>query len=214
MKKKLILLALSAISAISAHAVSTATHDMNGASNLFNIGAGVGTDGSIFDNRLLQTFTSSTTGTVSSISLLISKIEPTTADLRVSIVGVSSGQPVSTLDTSLLRASSVGTSSLFSETEFSHQVFFSDTITVSAGVKYGFLLSTDSTEANFRFYGSRNPGYAGGELWDFQNSGPYTQTTGDLFFDVGVTPVPEPSSYSLLIGAVIAIFTIQCRSRR
>ena len=153
MKKKtqLALFILSSL-ASTAYAESTASHTMLGASNLFNTGAGVGTDGSVFDNRLLQTFTPTTTGTLSSISLLVSKINPTNADLRVSLVSVSSGQPISTLDTSLLDSDSVGTTSLFSETEFSHDVIFSDTITVSAGVEYGFLLSTDSVEANYRFY--------------------------------------------------------------
>jgi len=155
------------------NALSVAFHQIEGATNRFNAGAGIGVDGAVFDNRLMQTFIASETGFLSSISLVISRFS-STADLRVSLVSVDfdsstqSSQPFSTLDTTTIGLSEIHSGSLPLDYDFTNQALFGESTELLEGQRYGFLLSTDTTDANYRFYGSRSPGVAG-KLSRFQN---------------------------------------------
>lgn len=206
------------LSSLKCCALSVAFHQIEGATNRFNAGAGIGVDGAIFDNRLMQTFIASETGFLSSISFVVSSFS-STADLRVSLVSVNfdpftqSSQPISTLDTTTIGLSEIYSGSLPLDYDFTNQAMFGESTQLFAGERYGFLLSTDTTNANYRFYGSRSPGVSG-KLSRFQNTGLYSPLTGDLFFNVEVNPIPEPSSFAGILGLVAAVYIMNTRPQR
>ena len=67
-------------------------------------------------------------------------------------------------------------------------------ISITAGVQYVLLLSTDVTEANYRIYGDRS-GYAGGDWLRSQNGAPFTSgvLSSDIFFRVNLVSAEEPT---------------------
>lgn len=184
------------------------------ASSWFNTGAGIGTDGEIYDNRKAQTFIPTSSGLLESISFNVHRQPDTNANLRISVTSMVEGQPTVTLATALLSFSSVGTSSIsyafLQSGSFSNTVTPADSVYLNAGVTYALVFSSDHTEANYRLYGYQSE-YNNGTLMRFQNTGPYTVTTGsDLLFRVTATPIPESKTW-LICG--ITIF-LACLSRQ
>ena len=174
-----------------ADSIRTAFHTLPpGATGSFNVGAGIGTDGMIFDNRRAQTFTPTVAGRVDSISFVATRLEGTDADLRVSLTTIDSGQPATVLFSTLIDVNSF-TVGLVPGSGQS----FTTTIDLSvAGIilatetQYALVFSTDTTEANYRIYGD-NSGYLGGTMMRFQNSGPFVPSPleADLFFEARVS---------------------------
>jgi len=191
-------------------AITVAEHSLpSNATSWFDVGAGIGTDGAVFDNRQAQTFVPTASGLLQNVSLNVYRIS-TTADLRVSITEVVGGQPGTTLDSALLPFSTVGTTALSSSFllsgAFSHSVTMSGSLLLEAGVSYALVFSSDTTEANYRIYGDRS-GYSEGANLRFQNSGPYVDAGGsDLLFRVTATPIPEPKATFLFALASLVLW--------
>lgn len=200
-------------------AITVAEHTLpSNASSWFNVGAGMATDGAVFDNRQAQTFIPTTSGFLEDISFNLYRQASSDADLRVSVTNLISGQPAGTLASMLLSFSSVGTSSLSStflrSGSFSHTVTPSGSLFLSAGVTYALVFASDTTEANYRIYGDRS-GYADGANLRFQNSGPYEDgSSSDLLFRVTANPIPEPHAVALLgvSSLLLALRRQRCRT--
>lgn len=177
------------------------TDDVN---STFNSGAGMSADGGdIFDNRIAQSFTATTAGQIGAVRFVASAFGSTTADLRVSLVTMTQGQPASTL-ASLLVASETFTSGFLSSPyEMTHSIDFTSMgISVEQGQRYALVFSTDATEANYRIYGDFE-GYSDGAYLFSQNGNAYSQQSGDIYFQVETT-VPSPSSTMLLgLGTLV-----------
>ena len=198
-------------------AIVVAEHTLpSNATSWFNVGAGIGTDGAVFDNRQAQTFVPTASGYLTDVSFDLYRIG-TSADLRISITTVMGGQPAATLDSVLLPFAAVGTNSLSSSFllggTFSHTVQTSGTQLLYSGVTYALVFSSDTTEANYQIYGD-NSGYVSGTNLRFQNSGPFKDGVGsDLLFRVTAVPIPEPHMGLLGVPAVLLLVLRRSRSR-
>lgn len=168
----------------------------------FNAGAGMGTDGIVYDNREAQTFTATTGGVLDTISCVVRRMNKTTADLKITLTDVVSGQPGVSLATAFVNLQSVPIENWsWWDRHFTVNInFISQDVVLEAGKQYAIVLSTDTTEANYRVYGDYT-GYSGGTRMSSQNSGSYmSEYPSDLYFEVTVNSIPEPSTV-LLIAA-------------
>lgn len=196
------------LSDASAEPIVTAAKHMfpDGGRSFSNGGAGMATDGIVFDNVLGQTFTAEQTGILYEVSFIATRLNDlTSADLRIDIAEYFSDQPGDVLGTSYIPAQEFETGFLSGNPDtFNKTVSFArEDISLRIGARYALLFSTDVTEANYRVYGD-NSGYLGGNWIKSQNGAPfsYSGSTSDLFFRVNLISVPEPSS--------IAAVTIAC----
>ncbi len=187
----------------------------------FNIGAGMAIDPPApnpFDNRLAQTFVPTVSGEISRVSFLAYQSFGTTAPLRIDIASVAGGLPVSPLATAIVPISSFPTSIDLPPVLNIHADFSATGFVLQAGVSYAIVYSSNEPNANYRIHGSPafNP-YADGAAFQSQNGAPWMVMNGDdLYFEVTVTPVPEPSAFVLAgMGCGLALLvTFSHRSRR
>lgn len=183
--------------------LTTASHKLpSTATGWFSAGAGKALDGgTIFDNRLAQTFTSTVSGTLQTVSFIATRYTSTNADLRVSLTALTNGQPTPELTTVLLEVDSFEVGSLSGRPDtFNVSADFSmQDVLIEAQQEYAIVFLSDTADANYRIYGDRS-GYSGGTSLDFQNSGPFEESTSasDLFFEVVVKTIPEPTTATLL----------------
>ena len=186
------------------------------ASSWFNVGAGMGTDGRVYDNRQAQTFTTTSSGFLESISFNAYRFATTNADLRVSVTSVIGGQPRTILESLVISPNSISTQSLTSAFlrggNFSNTISASGNVLLQANTQYAIVFSTASVEANYRLYGDYSA-YSGGTSLSFQDSGPYQSSGGDLLFRVAANPIPEPESVAMCLISTVALITRRHRSR-
>lgn len=74
----------------------------------------MGTDGIVYDNRQAQIFTATSSGYLNSISFNSYRLDPTNADLRVSVTSVIAGQPSTVLETMIVTSATISSQSLSS----------------------------------------------------------------------------------------------------
>jgi hypothetical protein len=172
----------------------------------FHTGAGISNDnGGIFDNRELQTFVALNGGIVDQVSFAAHQSRNTTAPLRIDIVTLSDGQPATSLGHALVPIGEFPTADLYPVVLNMRADFSSPSTILTAGTKYGLVFSSEAPNANYRLYGVSEyqlaPAnrYLDGDESFSQNGRPYSGSviTGDLYFKVTVTPVPEPSTLIL-----------------
>ncbi|MGD9127082.1 MAG: hypothetical protein PVH19_06855 [Planctomycetia bacterium] len=166
-------------------------------SGWFSSGAGIGTDDDIeYDNREAQTFTATADGWLKDVSFIASKITPTNVDLRVSVTLVVDGRPGKKIGTLLMDKDLFPNEDTFKSKldKFNGVANFGpQQIPLKTGSQYAIVFSTDTVEANYRFYGDRS-GYDGGTKMSAQNDRPYRlpERDSDFFFQVTVTSNPAP----------------------
>ena len=176
----------------------TASHvfPTNGSGH-YNVGAGLGTDGAVFDNRQAQTFTARVGGYVSDASFIASRLPVTNVDLRVSIAPLIGGQPGLIIGSTTLNVDSFADGFLSGNPDSFTSVadFRSERVLLVADREYAMVFGTDTVEANYRIYGDRS-GYTDGEHIRSQNGSEFRPLglDSDLFFEITVIPVPEPST--------------------
>lgn len=208
MKKLLILSIVVCSTSVQATPVVTASHTLpTSATRWFSAGAGIGTDGTVFDNRVAQTFTVTTSGVLDTISFIATRSDGTTADLRVTLTNLIGGQPGISMASSLVEVNSFTEGFLSGRPdEFTTTLnFSSDDILLETGSQYAIVLSTDTIEANYRIYGDYS-GYLGGNKLSFQNSGPFESPPYEVDFFFEVTVIPEPSSMFLVTAAAFITY--------
>lgn len=174
----------------------------------FNSGAGMASDdGIIYDNRYAQSFLTVETGQVGAVSFVASVLAPTAADLRLSLMSFSLGQPGSVLGSVLVGADTFATGFLSFSYEFTHTVdFTSQDITLQSGLQYALVFSTDMPDANYRIYGDYE-GYTGGATLFSQNGSPFSQRPGDFYFRIAAVPAPAA-------GMILGFAALACFPRR
>lgn len=176
----------------------------------------MGTDGIVYDNRQAQIFTTTSSGYLSSISFNSYRINPTNADLRVSVTSIIGGQPRTVLESIIVTSTTISSQSLSSAFllggNFSNTITATGNLLLQANTQYAIVFSTSSIEANYRLYGDYSA-YSGGSNSSFQNSGPYKTSGGNLLFRVSATPIPEPGSLTTCILSAIFLITRRRRSR-
>lgn len=175
---------------------------------LFNTRAGMGVDGILYDNRDAQTFTSTTDGILNTISFTARKSTGTTADLRVTVTDVIGGQPGAPLATALVNRDLFAVEDYrYWDICFTTKVdFHLENVLLETGETYAIVFSSDTITANYRLYGDYTV-YVGGSLMRFQNSGPYRtgDWPSDLYFEVTVNSIPEPSAITLLLMGTVSL---------
>ena len=184
----------------------------------FNTGAGQAIDPPApdpFDNRVAQTFLATVSGTVARVSFTAYQSAGTTAPLRVDIASVVGGLPGTSLGNTIVPIddfpSSVDPPELNIDADFG-----ATGPLLQAGTSYAILFSSEAPNANYRIHGLHGTGtYADGAYFFSQNDAPWDEgSTGDLRFEVAVTPIPEPSSWTLaLLACVLALF-LKCARLR
>jgi hypothetical protein len=182
----------------------------------FNAGAGMGTDGRVYDNRQAQTFTTTSFGFLESISFNAYRFATTNADLRVSVTSVIGGQPRTILESLVISPNSISTQSLSSAFlrggSFSNTISASGKVFLQANTQYAIVFSTSSIEANYRLFGDYSA-YSGGTSMSFQDSGPYKSSGGDLLFRVAANPIPEPESTAMCLISTLSLISRRQRNR-
>lgn len=173
----------------------------------FSTGAGMATDGSVYDNREAQTFTATTGGFLNTISFVAKKSTGTTADLRITLTELIDAQPGMSLASGLIDTDSFALKKPGNrDYNFTATInFYSENILLKAGQKYAILFSTDTTEANYRLHGDQSD-YPGGYRLKFKYGGPYKPdfNGSDLYFEVTVNSISKLSR--MLLMAAPAIF--------
>lgn len=187
------------------------------ASGWYSVGAGMGTDGRVYDNRQAQTFTATSLGYLVSISFNAYRFSTTNADLRVSVTTVVAGQPAAVLASILVSPAAVAMQSptldFMRGGGFSNTAVSTGHLLLEENTRYALVFQSDSVEANYRLIGDYT-GYAGGANLSFQNTGSFGSSSGDLLFRVLVAPVPEPQSPVLLaIGGLTLVWRRTRRTR-
>ena len=182
----------------------------------FNAGAGMGTDGKVYDNRQAQIFTTTSSGYLNSISFNSYRLNPTNADLRVSVTSIIGGQPRTVLESIIVTSTAISSKSLSSAFlpggNFSNTISATGNLLLQANTQYAIVFSTSSIEANYRLYGDYSA-YSGGSNLSFQNSGPFRTNGGNLLFRVTATPIPDPGSLMMCILSASFLITTRKRSR-
>ncbi|MEA5614591.1 hypothetical protein [Nodularia spumigena] len=183
----------------------------DGVNATFNSGAGMSADGGVvYDNRRGQSFIAAGTAQVGAVSFVASSLSQATADLRLSVMSFSQGQPTTVLGSKLISANTFTSGFLSSPYEFTHTIDFTGLgITVQSDRQYALVFSTDSPDANYRIYGDYE-GYADGASLYSQNGSPFSQQTGDFYFRIGAA-IPAPSA-AVYLG--LAALAASARRRR
>ena len=150
------------------------------------------------------------------VSFIATRLSGTTADLRVSITNLTDGQPSPTIATTTLDVNSFMEGSLIQPGAFNSSATFRDMpVSLAAQSEYAIVFSTDTTEANYRLYGDRS-GYPGGQQLRSQNATAFVppSLSSDLFFEVSVDVVPEPSTFATAFCGLIGLLLYALRRRR
>ena len=203
MRNYLFLIPFLLVSTTSVQALTTVTASHTYSPDVrqrYSGGAGMGTDGAVYDNRKAQTFTVTTEGILNTISFMATRSTGTTADLRITLTDLHLGRPNMALASRLIELSSIPENTSPSPQQFTATVdFHSENMFLETGSRYGIVFSTDTTEANYGIYGDYS-GYSGGSYLSFQNTGPYEYPSypSDLYFEVTVNSIPEPATLLLL----------------
>lgn len=201
-------------------ALITASHTrLPSLTGYFHTGAGMAVDGpAVFDNREAQTFLATETGFADQVAFVAHQSARTTAPLRVDITAVVDGLPGASLAWAIVPidafpAGEVSPPDLNVAADFSLSGLL-----LEAGTAYGIVFSSETSNANYRLYGTRADPYPDGSKFSSQNGSPFESSIleSDLFFEVTVTPVPEPASVWLAIagGAVGCCSVGRLRRRR
>jgi hypothetical protein len=182
----------------------------------FSAGAGMGTDGKVYDNRQAQTFTTISSGYLNSISFNSYRYNTTNADLRISVTSMIGGQPRAVLESIIVKPTAISSQSLSSAFllggNFSNTIMATGNLLLQANTQYAIVFSSSSIEANYRLYGDYSA-YSGGSNLSNQNSGLYRINGGNLLFQVSATPIPEPGSLTLYIFSALLLGTRRRRSQ-
>lgn len=225
-----VLLGIVAISGAAANEVVTASHlRLPTTTGAFNTIAGMAGDGpQVFDNRTAQSFAATETGYLSGVAFVASRLTAT-VPLKVELTRFVAGQPSTSLASGFIAPAEFYEGFLPGPPDLNTFLDLSSSnALVEAGETYALLFSTESSDANYRLYGASfqnvptNDPYPNGDLLHSQNGSLYTVSQGlDLYFEVEVAPVPEPSTAGLLaIGTCQAGFfrrfvrRLACRWRK
>ncbi|MGD9721295.1 MAG: hypothetical protein AB7O59_08805 [Pirellulales bacterium] len=195
-----------------AQAVSivVASHLPPGSGSTFDTGAGKTTQGEAAKS---QTFTALADGFLDEIAFLVHKGTPTNVDLRVTLATEVNDLPSTSIASAFVSQVGLPTVAPPSNTTSFNAVasFASQQILLDAGTRYAIVFSSDTLDANYRLHGRSN-GYSGGQLASSFNGGPFTaSSSSDLFFQVTVTPVPEPGTW---IIATLGCLGVACYGMR
>jgi hypothetical protein len=187
-----------------------------GLNGWFNIGAGMAYDAPAptpFDNRLAQTFVATTSGLPMTASLIADLPLSTFADLTIDIGRLEGGLAADIIATGTISPDKFGSGVNSSPMTFNGVVELLAIDEITAGETYAIFFRSSTTDANYRIYGTDGNRYGEGQAWRSQNNPMYTPmlSSSDLFFQVTVTPVPEPSA-CLLALAPIAAMLVKRRS--
>ena len=165
------------------------------ATTWFNVGAGQGQDGVLFDNKLAQTFVPAESGRLESVSIAAHRMTDTTAPLRIRIADTLDGTPTSTLAETFIRPDEVRTSLTGCPVLNATGVFASATLTLAAGKQYALVFDSAEPEANYRIYGCYEHSYTNGIRFKSQNSTTWKkERSGDYFFQVHAWPSSKARS--------------------
>lgn len=202
----------------------TASHKkLPSTSGGFVSGAGMAVDPPApnpFDNRESQTFLALVSGSVSRVSFVAHAYSGTTAPLRVDITTVVGGQPAASLGHALVPVEEFP-GPFIDDSVLNINVDFSAASTMlNAGTLYSIVFSSEIPNANYGLYGVYESNlaaanrYTSGSRGFSQNGSPFASSASDLYFEVTVTPVPEPSTWMLAsLGCMLAVFYVRKRSR-
>lgn len=174
-----------------------------GLSSWFFIAAGiVEAPPDLIDSRVLQTFVAEKSGLPVSVSFIgyvnsgIPGSTFTTAPLLIELVTLNANQISTTIASGSLAATEFDEELVGSPHAFTHTVTLSGGVELVADGEYGVLFRSATPNAFYRIYGRQEDGYPNGAgLWG--NNVPTFEPVSigsDFFFQVDVTPVPEPTA--------------------
>jgi hypothetical protein len=178
-----------------------------GLSNWFSIAAGiVETPPNLFDSRVLQTFVAEKRGLPASVSFIgyVNTGIPgstltTTAPLLIELVTLNGNQIDTTIASGSLAAAEFDEELVGSPHAFTHTATLMGDVELVAGNEYGLLFRSATPNAFYRIYGRVEDVYLKGEALRADNVPTFESVSigSDFFFQVDVTPVPEPSAWIL-----------------
>lgn len=176
----------------------------------FNIGAGMAYDAPAptpFDNRLAQTFVATTSGLPATASLIADLPPSTFADLTIDIGRLEGGLAADIIATGTISPGKFGSGVNSIPMTFNGIVELLAIDEITAGDTYAIFFRSSTPDANYRIYGTDENRYGEGRAWRSQNNPMYTPmlSSSDLFFQVTVTPAPEPSACWLALASIAAM---------
>lgn len=166
--------------------------------------------GTLYDKQVAQTFITEVEGRLATASFVARRFSGTMGDIRVSIFTISDGQPTIEVASTQLEAIAFGEDYRFRPTEYTSVAdFTSQHVPLAPETEYAMVFSTNVVDARYQIQGyylssdSRSP-YPNGSLLTSQNGSPFepSATSADLYFEVTVTPIPEPAAVLLTTLAV------------
>lgn len=176
----------------------------------FNIGAGMAYDAPAptpFDNRLAQTFVATTSGLPATASLIADLPPSAFADLTIDIGRLEGGLAANIIATGTISPDKFGSGVNSSPMTFNGVVELLAIEQITEGETYAIFFRSSTPNANYRIYGTDGNRYGEGQAWRSQNNPMYTQmsSSSDIFFQVTVTPVPEPTTCFLALVTIAAM---------
>ncbi|QDU87939.1 hypothetical protein Pla175_13060 [Pirellulimonas nuda] len=182
--------------------------------------AGMGIDsGTLYDNRVAQTFITEVGGRLATASFVARRFSGTMDELKVSIFTMLDGQPATEIASTRLEAEAFGEDLIFSPATYTSVAdFTSRHVLLDPETEYAMVFSVDVVDARYQIQGyllsgeSHSP-YPNGSFLKSQNGSPFEPgaSTADLYFQVTVTPVPEPAAITLTTLAVSSCLTLRKR---